>query len=86
MNPTGRSTTRAGYEWRCPICGTSRLNASEGESGLGNAVAALRTHVIASDDAEHGPRHEYPATFDAESLADHVVRVDERRRPGRRGP
>ena len=86
MNPTARSSARTGYEWRCPICSKSRLNASDDESGRENAVVALRTHVVASDGADHGPRHEYPARFDAESLADHVVRIDERRSPGRRGP
>lgn len=71
-----RPATDGGFRWECPLCGMSRLNASKDESGEKNALAALRTHIIASDGTEHGPKNEYPADFDHETLAEHVVRVD----------
>lgn len=76
---TNDPTPRGGFRWECPFCGTSRLNASEHESGEENAISALRTHVIASDDADHGPTGEYPAGFDPGDLADHLAREDGRR-------
>lgn len=76
---TGRPSPRGGYRWECPYCGASRLNTSEEESGEENAIAALRTHIVASDGADHGPENEYPADYDAVDLAEHVVRVDGRR-------
>lgn len=71
---------RGGFRWKCPLCGKSRLNATEDESGEENAIAAIRTHIVASDGADHGPRGEYPAGFDPRGLAEHVVRVDGSRR------
>lgn len=76
---TDDPSPRGGFRWECPICGMSRLNASEDESGERNAIAALRTHVIASDGADHGPKGEYPVGFDPRGLAGHVIRADDRR-------
>ena len=77
---TGQPAPRGGFRWDCPFCGTSRLNASDDASGKQNAIAALRTHIVASDGGEHGPKNEYPADFDPRELAEHVVGVDGRRR------
>lgn len=71
------SSTDGGYEWTCPYCGQSRFNTSDGEGGEENAIAALRSHIFASDDPEHGPRNEGPTDGNL-ALADHVVRVDGR--------
>jgi hypothetical protein len=76
-----RKTTpipEGGYEWTCPYCGQSRTNSSNGEDGETNAIKALRTHIVASDGDDHGPRNELPT--DDLTLSDHVERVDERRR------
>ena len=67
-----------GYEWTCPFCESSRLNATGGDAGMENAIRALKTHVMASADAEHGPRNEFPADFDALALSEYVVEVDGR--------
>lgn len=67
-----------GFRWECPRCGMSRLNASEDASGEENALAAVRTHIVASDGTEHGPKNEYPADFEPGTLVEHVVRVDRR--------
>lgn len=75
---TGRPSTLKGFRWTCPFCGTSRLNASGDESGRENALAALRTHIVASDGAGHGPRNEYPGAIDDVTLAEHVDPVDGR--------
>lgn len=71
-----------GYRWTCPICGKSRLNRSNGDEGEENAIAALRTHVMASDGAGHGPLNEYPAEFEREKLTNHVLRVEGSRTRG----
>lgn len=75
----GQPTPREGFRWECPYCGASRVNGSDHESGEANAIAALRTHVVASDGAKHGPRNEFPADFDTVELADYVSKVDSRR-------
>jgi len=67
-----------GYRWTCPYCGESRLNKSEDDAGERNAIAALRSHVLASDSLEHGPVNAYPDAFDPDELGEHVVRVEER--------
>lgn len=72
-------TPRDGFKWECPYCGASRINASDNGSGEANAITALRTHIVASDGVEHGPRYEFPADFDTVELADYVVSVDSRR-------
>lgn len=64
-----------GHEWTCPYCGKSRLNKSGDEAGLENAIVALRTHIIASDGAEHGPVNEFPRD-EMLDLSEHVVEVD----------
>ena len=79
MKLQGHSAAREGYRWTCPFCGTSRLNASDEESGRRNALVALRTHVLASVEDGHGPRNEYPDGYDDVTLADHLQWVDERR-------
>lgn len=70
----GYSPGPGGHRWECPYCGDSRVNKASGESGKNYAISALRTHIFASDGAEHGPRNEFP---DGESLdlADYVVEV-----------
>lgn len=67
-----------GYRWTCPYCGTSRVNVVEDEAGQRHALTALRTHITASDGAEHGPRNELPTDFDEVTLSEHVERVDGR--------
>ena len=67
----------SGYRWTCPYCGTSRITTSSGEEGEKNAMAALRTHIHASDGDGHGPRNSFPPEFLA--LSEHVVEVDRRR-------
>ena len=67
------STAKSGFRWTCPYCGASRLNRSPDDDGSSNAVVALRTHVQASDGAEHGPKNEFPGSFSDLTLADHVV-------------
>lgn len=54
----------------------SRLNAAVDESEGANAIAALRSHIIASGGTEHGPQNEHPADYDTLDLAEHVVEVD----------
>lgn len=76
VKPRTRSTPCGGFQWTCPFCGTSRLNAAADESGRENALVALRTHIVASDGADHGPRHDYPPEFDHGRLPDHVVQRD----------
>lgn len=78
VRPTG-DVPDGGYEWTCPFCGKSRLNSSAGGSGRQNAIAALRTHVLASDGDGHGPRNEPPGELDSLTLSEHVVRVEGRR-------
>ena len=68
-----------GFRWTCPICSASRLNATENDDGEDHAIAALQAHILATDDAEHGPRNEFPRAFDDLYLAAHVV---EERRDG----
>lgn len=78
MDRWGRTPpTDGGYEWTCPYCGTSRVNVSEDEAGERYAIAALRTHIVASDGAEHGPRNELPTDFDEVTLAENVEQVGE---------
>ena len=69
----------AGYEWTCPICGQSRMNNQSGPDGEENAIAALRTHIVASDGSEHGPRNESPPALDTLSLEEYVVEVSGKR-------
>ena len=66
------------YRWTCPICGSSRANPAGEEADEGNAITALRSHVLASSGDGHGPPTAYPEGFDPSSLADRVVRVDRR--------
>lgn len=77
-NPKNVPSPPAGYEWTCPYCGKSRLNRSGGEDAARNAVAALRTHIYATDGGEHGSRNEYP-TDEPLPLSDYVVEVEDRR-------
>ena len=70
-----------GYRWNCPFCGTSRSNPAGVEADEGNAVTAIRSHVLASAGEGHGPENAYPEGFDPTTLADHVVRVDRRGDP-----
>lgn len=67
----------AGYRWTCPICDQSRLNTS----GEQNGVSALRSHLLASGGAGHGPVNEYPVGFDPDALSEHVVRLGGREDP-----
>ena len=69
-----------GYRWTCPYCGKSQLNRSAGESGEANAIAALRSHVMATAEKGHGPVDELPESDDPAGLAAHVDEV--RERPG----
>lgn len=77
---SGSRVSSEGFEWTCPFCDQSRFNVSEDESGNENAVSALRSHILASGGAGHGPVNAYPPEFDPESLADHVVPLDRRER------
>lgn len=70
--------TEGGYRWSCPFCGTSRLNSSDGERAKENSIAALRSHIIASDGTSHGPRNEFPPDAPL-TLSDHVSAVVDRR-------
>ena len=72
---TNEMVPRGGYEWTCPYCEKSRLNKSRDEAGEETAIVALRTHIIASDGAEHGPRNEFPSD-EMQDLSRHVVEVD----------
>lgn len=74
---TNHSAPRGGFRWTCPYCGASRLNKSR-ESKEENAIAALRTHILASDGSEHGPTNEYPDEYGSLTFSDHVVRVARR--------
>lgn len=65
---SGDSNTHAkpsegGYRWRCPYCGVSRVNQSDGEAGREHAIAALRAHIQASDGNGHGPKNNFPKEF-----------------------
>lgn len=73
---SGQPAPREGFRWECPYCGGSRLNVSKDESGKIHAIAALRTHIMAMDGTEHGPKNEFPADFETLDLAEYVVRVD----------
>lgn len=62
----GNSDTRSrssegGYQWTCPYCGESRVNKLGDDGGKEGAIAALRTHIQASDGGGHGPRHSFPS-------------------------
>lgn len=70
--------TDSGYRWTCPFCGESRLNTSDGERAEANAISALRTHIVASDGADHGPRNEFPSDVPL-TLSDHVSAVVDQR-------
>lgn len=70
-----RDAHSEGWEWTCPYCERSRVNISTGEDGEKNAIAALRTHIMASDGAEHGPRNEFPAHLEGLELTDYVVKI-----------
>lgn len=73
---TERSRPDGGFQWTCPYCGKSQLNRSGGADGEANAIAALRSHVVASAGAGHGPVDEVPADADASTLSQHVDEVD----------
>lgn len=80
--PRDRSAGRGdgpteGYEWTCPFCGKSRISTAGGEAGEQNAIAALRSHILASVGADHGPRNELPPTGSL-TLSDHVVWIEDR--------
>jgi len=70
-----RQVVGEGYRWTCPFCGESTVNKSTGEFGWRNAETALRTHLVATDGADHGPRYEFPLGMDDLELAEHVDRV-----------
>lgn len=62
----------------CPYCGEMRVTMAADGSTEENTTTALRSHILASSDDDHGPRNGYPPEFDAMTLSDHVVRVDGR--------
>lgn len=76
--PESWNGTEDGYRWTCPLCGTSHLNTSDGERAKENAIVALRTHIVASDGGNHGPRNEFPPDTPL-TLSDHVSAVVNRR-------
>jgi len=65
-----------GYQWRCPYCGKSRVNAADGEQGRQNALSALQNHIYASDGDGHGPRRDHPDDIDEQVFSEYVDRVD----------
>lgn len=67
-----------GVKWTCPFCGKSQTNRSDDEYGEENAIAALRSHIVAADGDGHGPRYDLPDS-DPVDLTEHVVGVNERR-------
>lgn len=73
--PRNESPAREGFEWNCPCCGKSELNTSNGESGRQNATSSLRTHILASDGNEHGPKGEYPTEEGLPPFDEYVVEV-----------
>lgn len=69
--------SNGGYQWTCPFCGASRLNRSEQGEGPENAITALRSHILATNGIDHGPRNTIPDEDGAPTLDDHVVCVDD---------
>ena len=76
--PTNGDALAGEYRWTCPICGASRTNRGEPETGRRNAIAAIRTHVLASDGDGHGPPNGYPDEVTASTFVDHVEEVGRR--------
>lgn len=64
-----------GYRWECPYCGQTRTNAAASEAGEANALGALRSHIIATDGADHGPHNELPADAETLALSEYVENV-----------
>lgn len=52
----------------------SRVNVSTAESGAEIAIGALRAHISASGEIDHGPKNEFPDDIDRETLAEHVTK------------
>lgn len=70
------------HRWRCPFCDASKVVGAHFDSTdesvvLGRATAALRAHILASENDGHGPTHAYPADFDPASLDDHIESIAE---------
>ena len=65
-----------GYRWSCPLCGESRNNRLDVDGE--KAEASLRTHVLSSDDEDHGPATYYPSNLDADTLQRHVDPIEGR--------
>lgn len=72
------NSLREGYRWTCPFYGKFRTNKSTGEAGKSNAITALRTHLLASDGADHGLKNEYPTDADRLTLSEYVIRAEDR--------
>lgn len=69
-----RHLPEGGYRWTCYICGRTQVNKAVGDDGAEHALSALRAHVCASVGDGHGPRNEYPESFDPSTLSRYVVR------------
>lgn len=74
----GGPPTETEFKWTCPYCRKSRIirYTEEEERKEENTVAALRSHITASDGDGHGPRNELPADLER-TLFEYVSRVDE---------
>lgn len=60
------------YRWTCPVCGKTSIRALDVSCSRRRAIATLKSHVLSSDGDGHGSRHELPAEYDIDALADHV--------------
>lgn len=68
MREESRVEEGARSRWTCPLCDTTQTYLAAGENPHEKAEAALRAHVRGVDDPAHGPHHEYPESFDPETL------------------
>jgi len=71
MNRFSSTAETRTYQWRCPICGTTRFGVYATSDGF-RALNALRTHIRSTDGCGHGPIHELPDDLDCEELTDSI--------------
>lgn len=78
---TGADSVRFTTRWDCPYCETAgrtstTLADADDSRGVQRAVTALRSHVLASVDDDHGPKSSLPDGVDHNSLHEHVSAIE----------
>lgn len=71
MHPQERFET-AFCRWTCPLCGITRV-CVRNDTACNSISNNLRTHIRATDDADHGPHGDVPSEMEAVELDEYVV-------------